>query len=123
MWRWGARDGAEVPSEEVNALFDALDNSRATGFLDAAPPDAAGEPPLAVTLKEGTEESSPSLTVTVSAGSTQAGRRVSSTATTTAYIVPPVIIDTLIARAAAVKEPQAPAAPAAGAAATEGSPK
>jgi len=105
-WHWGGAEGAEMQSEEINALFDALESSRATGYLDAAPPDAAGDPPLALILREGAAESSPSVTVTVSAGSVKAGRRVNSSVTTTAYIVPPTAIDTLIARAADLKEPQ-----------------
>ncbi|HZI94414.1 MAG TPA: DUF4340 domain-containing protein [Patescibacteria group bacterium] len=110
-WRWGAGDGAEMPPEEVNSFLDALDSARATGFLDASGPAPAGEPLLTLVARE-SGDNGRTVTVRVGAeGSAPAGRRVSSTATTTVYIVPPAAIQTLVDRAAALKAPQPQAQP------------
>ena len=109
-WRWGAREGPEMPSDQVNALLDAIEGARATGYLDSAAPAVAGDAALALTLHEGSGESASSTTVRVDpeGSSPGAGRRVTSSLTTTVYIVPPSAVLTLVERASGLKEPRPP---------------
>lgn len=118
-WHWGEKEGPEMSSEEVNGLIDAIEGAKATGFLDAAGPAQAGEPALTLTVREG-GEGARAVTVRVGGeGSSAAGRRVTTTATTTVYIVPPAAIQTLVDRVSTLKAPQAATA----AAAAEGAPE
>ncbi|HEY3174976.1 MAG TPA: DUF4340 domain-containing protein [Candidatus Polarisedimenticolia bacterium] len=111
-WHWGGADGGEMPSEQVNALLDAIEAVKATGFLDG--PGATGrapeEPALTVTLMEGSGETARSVTVKIPAradgGSLSPGMRpVTSTVSSSVYLVPAAAVQTLLDRASELTAP------------------
>ncbi len=111
-WHWGGPEGAEMASQEVNSLLDAVDEVKATAFMDT--PGVSGEGPAALTLTlkegEGADARSTTLTILAEGGlpTGRSGRRVTSTASSSIYIVPSTAAQTLIDRASSMKEPAAP---------------
>ncbi len=101
-----------MPSESVNALLDAIEAVKATGFIDG--PGATGRTPeasaLTLILTEGSGESARSITVKIPAradgGDASPGMRpVTSTASTSVYLVPAAAVQTLLERASELTAP------------------
>jgi hypothetical protein len=117
-WRWGSPDGIEMPSEVVNSALDAIEAIKATGYIDT--PDRPGAPPegalVTLTLTEGSDASSRSVTVKILPQGTnardQAGlRRVTTTAAPSVYLVPAAAVKALLDRASELAPPKGIAAP------------
>jgi hypothetical protein len=107
-WHWGTPEGAEVPSEQVNALLDAAENAKASGFLEGAsgaPVDAV----LTLALTEKSDEDARTVTVSLlpESGTAGAPRRFSTSVSTSVYLVSPELAATLLQAASALKEPAA----------------
>lgn len=62
-WRWQSMDGPAMPSEEVNALLDAIEGLRAERYEDEAPDTETANP--RVTLSEGEAGEGPTVTLSV----------------------------------------------------------
>ncbi|HKY32088.1 MAG TPA: DUF4340 domain-containing protein [Candidatus Polarisedimenticolia bacterium] len=120
-WRNGGGEGGEVPSERVNALLDAVEELRATGFVDSPEPGAAGDPALRLTLREKTEEEQTTVTASLqpASGAGGAPRRFVSSAAASVYLVPPEKVASL---EEAIRALSTPAEPAAGGAGSEAVP-
>jgi len=116
-WHWGGESGPEMPDEPVNAVLDALEAAKATGFLDTAGPGGAGEPVLTLTLRQtGQGEGSAGISIRIgpegTAGGGGAGRKVGSSVTPTIYLVPPAEVQALLDKVAVLKAPEPAAATA-----------
>lgn len=116
-WHWGAPDGAEVPSEQVNALIDASESTRANGYLEAGG-GAAGDAVMTIVFTEKSGDDVRTVTVGLlpESGTAGAPRRFTTSVSSSLYLVPPDLASTLLQAASALKEPAAAPAAQTGAA-------
>ena len=114
-WHWGSADGAVLPPEQVNALIDAMEAIRATGFIDgAAAVQSMSElqAALSVTLREGTGVTARTVSMRIhgqgaGVNESSAQRRVTSSASSSIYLVPDAAVQTLLDQAMALAQPPA----------------
>ena len=114
-WRWGAKDGREMPEDQVNALLDAIEGLKATGYVDRPTAADQRETVLTVTLRESGETSPPTWTFRLGAlGRTDGeARRALSSAAAPLYLVPDGEAVALLEKSRGLKEPEAAPATAA----------
>ncbi|HET9482094.1 MAG TPA: DUF4340 domain-containing protein, partial [Candidatus Polarisedimenticolia bacterium] len=101
-WHRGAEDGAELPSEEVNALLDAILDMKGDSFVDNPRIDSSSGSVLNVELTERGEEAR-SVSVTIGPDRGEATRGVTSSTTSSVYRVPAAAVGTLLERVAALR--------------------
>ncbi len=108
-WRWGGTEGPEVPAADVNGLLDAVEQLKASEFVDDPGAAAQTAPALTLVLREGEGEEARSLTAVVldGAGPAAGTRRLSSSASASVYVVASQAVESLLERAGALKEPAA----------------
>ena len=107
QWKWGGVEGPAAASEDVNALLDAIEELKASDFEDDPPVVEQAGPRLTLTLREDGGEQKRSVTIRVSSKPPDAsGRwRLTSSASTSVYLVPQEVAQKLIDKAAGIKEP------------------
>ena len=104
-----------LPPEQVNALIDAMEAIRATCFIDgAAAVQSMSElqAALSVTLREGTGVTARTVSMRIhglgaGANESSAQRRVTSSASSSIYLVPGAAVQTLLDQALALAQPAA----------------
>ncbi len=95
-WRWGSLDGAEVQSEKVNALLDAVEELEGVDFIDS-PPDGTSGAAVTMTLREGHDADSRQVVLNLlERAAAEETRRITSTASEATYLVPAGAVEALL---------------------------